>query len=154
MSAMGQSDYSRQEAEKALAHIDAAATQSVEHAFGPRWFAGFVVLVMSAAMSIFHITPLWVPLSLLALILCVGLWIYKFRRTVKSRALLGQSTAYGMWFLLLMLIVQGANFWQADSWWQVVPKFVLLVLILGFIMSRMLASELHWRINDANEQAH
>lgn len=151
---MDQSDYSRQDAEKALAHIDAAASQSVQHMLGPRWFAGFVVLVMSGAMSIFHITPLWVPLGLLALILGVGVWLYIFRRPAKARASLGQSTAYGMWFLLLMLIVQCANFWAADSWWQVGLKFVLLVLVLGFIVGKMLASERHWRVKDANEQAH
>ena len=151
---MGRSDYSRQDAENALARIDAAATQGVRHAFGPRWFAGFVVLVMSAAMSIFHITPLWIPLGLLVVILCVGIWIYVFHRPAKARASLGQSTAYGMWLLLLMLIVQGANFWQADNWWQVVLKFALLALVLGFIMSRMLVSEQLWRVKDANEQAH
>lgn len=151
---MNGSNFSERDAEELLAQIDAAATQSVKYAFGPRWFAGFVVLVMSAAMSIFHITPLWIPLGFLALILCVGLWIYVFRRPAKPRASLGHSTAYGMWFLLLMLIVQSANFWQADSWWQVGLKFVLLVLVLGFIMNKMLISERHWRVKDANEQAH
>lgn len=151
---MDGSNYSQRDAEDALARIDAAATQSARYAVGPRWFAGFVVVVMSAAMSIFHITPLWVPLGLLVLIMCVGLWVYMFRRPAKPRTSLGQSTAYGMWFLLLMLIVQSANFWQADSLGQVGLKFVLLVLVLGFIMNKMLTSDRHWRVEDANEQAH
>lgn len=144
----------QRDAKIALENIEAAANQSVRQVAGPRWFAWFAVLGMSGAMSIFHITPLWIPLGLIALILSVGVWIYMFRRPAKSRTSLGQSTAYGMWLLLLMLIVQFANFWHADSWWQVGFKFVLLVLVLGFIVSKMLVAERLWRIKDANEHAH
>lgn len=141
-------------AQKALAEIDAAAGHSVRQVAGPPWFARIVVLGFSLAQALFHMTPLWIPLGILGLVLGAGAWLYFVRRTAKPRTLLGQSSAYGWWFLLLLLVTQFANFWHADTWLQVGAKFVLLLVVLGFIMSKMLAAEQRWRLNDANEQAY
>ncbi|PQZ88175.1 hypothetical protein CQ018_17175 [Arthrobacter sp. MYb227] len=151
---MSQPSDAQRDAKIALENIEAAANQSVRQVAGPRWFARIIVLVFSGAQALFHVTPIWVPLGLITVVLCVGTWFYLYPRASKPRTSLGQSAAYGWWFLLLLLITQFANFWHADTWWQVGLKFVLLVLVLGFIMNKMLVAERLWRIKDANEQAH
>lgn len=114
----------------------------------------FVLLVIiSTVFALVDVVPWSVTFSLLGLLIPVGVWYYLvMRKRPKRRTVLSHSGPYMVYVLLFMLVIQAGRFWEANLWWEIVAKWLLIFSLGWFTTSRMRTETIKNRIKDANER--
>ncbi|EMQ97827.1 hypothetical protein [Paeniglutamicibacter gangotriensis] len=137
----------------ALAEVDGASGAMVHSTEAPRGFALALVLIISTVIALLGVASWPLLLGIGALLVPLGVWyLVLLRNRPKPRPILSHSGPYMLYALLLMLVMQGGRFWEPESWWEVVAKWIVIFAVSWYSFSRMRTSAINNRLKDANER--
>ena len=137
----------------ALGEAEEATDSMADSTEAPRSMMLVLLVIISTVFALVDVVPWSVTFGLLGLLVPVGIWYYLvMRKRPKRRTVLSQSGPYMAYVLLFMLIIQAGRFWEANLWWEVVSKWLLIFFLGWFTTSRMRTETIKNRIKDANER--
>ncbi|MFJ6419194.1 hypothetical protein [Paeniglutamicibacter sp. NPDC091659] len=136
-----------------LAEVDGVSNAMVNSTEAPRGFTLVLVALIATVMALITVVPWPAILGLCALGIPLGIWYYLvMRKRPKARPIRSHSGPYFLSFLLFMLVMQFSRFWEPGTWWEVAAKWVVLLGVGWFCMSRMHTATVNNRVKDANER--
>lgn len=137
-----------------LAAVSRASACMITASDAPKEFYPILVALIATILSLRFAAPLTVLLGLLTLLLPLGAWYFLWtRHRAKPRALLNASGAHGGYFLLILLFITAAGFWEARTGWDIAAKWIICFAVSLFAQSKMRSSMAASRHKDAVENA-
>ncbi|MHA7304084.1 hypothetical protein ACX80E_02385 [Arthrobacter sp. TMN-49] len=137
----------------ALGEAEEATDSMADNTEEPRSMMFVLLVIISTGFGLVDIVPWSVTLSLFGLLIPVGIWYYLvMRERPKQRTVLSHSGPYMAYVLLFMLIIQAGRVWEANLWWEVASKWILIFSLGWFATSRIRTETTKNRIKDANER--